>query len=879
MKYSLCTAIFLLGLVGEALAHPTLKDARQHLLRGRYEEAREAYDALAKDVKTRTAARIGISQVRQTLGEYDKALSEIDAALKDDAKHADLHARRADLLYLRGRWDDADQAAEAALAIKKDHLSARWVRARILWDRGDLKKADTEVRWFIRFYNDNDVTHPDDLLLIGQAGADNARWHKLSDQFSDILEDFFGQALKLDKDQWRAEYLAGMLLLEKYNRGEALDAFDKALKINPSAAEPHVGKGIAALHKMEFKEAEEAATRALKVNPNLPEALRLQADVRLATGDIKSALADLEKARKVNPRDEETLGRIAACHFLQRKDADFEALVKEVEKHDLKPATFYFELAERLEERRRFNEAEKFFLKAAELRPMLPWPRNSLGMLCMRMGREKEARELLTKAFEADPFNVRVSNTLKVLKHLDKYETIKTDHFEVRYDPSADAVLARYMAVYLEDIYAELADRFQYRPKGPILIEVFNNHDMFSGRVVALPDLHTIGACTGKMVAMVSPHGKGIRKPFNWSRVVRHELVHIFNLEQTNFLVPHWLTEGLAVINEEFPRPQIWNQLLLERVPAGELMDLENIDLGFMRPRSALDWNMAYCQSQLYVEYIKAKFGPVAVSELLNAYRDGLDTTSALNKVCKVDRPAFEKGYRAYLNDVVKGLRGKPAEKKLSFDELRKAQEKAPENADLNAQLAEQYRLRGRRVEARKLAEAALEKNKTHPLASTVKARLLQLAGDVLPAKDLLKAALAANPSDAVLLRELGKIAFEASEFAEAATYFEQGRKVEPYDREWLQQLARVYVQTNERDKQIATLRELVPMDADDLDNRKRLARLLSEAGKHADAERYARQALEIDIRDPETREVLLRSLLAQKKDAEAERLRKLLQK
>src|SRR5438477_357447 len=48
------------------------------------------------------------------------------------------------------------------------------------------------------------------------------------------------------------------------------------------------------------------------------------------------------------------------------------------------------------------------------------------------------------------------------------------------------------------------------------------------------------------MCAMVSPTGKGIRKPFNWGRVIRHELVHILDLEQTNFQVPHWLTEGLA---------------------------------------------------------------------------------------------------------------------------------------------------------------------------------------------------------------------------------------------------------------------------------------------------------------------------------------------
>src|SRR5260370_35600632 len=106
------------------------------------------------------------------------------------------------------------------------------------------------------------------------------------------------------------------------------------------------------------------------------------------------------------------------------------------------------------------------------------------------------------------------------------------------------------MAEYLEQLYANYAKQFNYSPKGPILVEVFNNHEMFSGRVTALPDLHTIGACTGTMFAMVSPHGKRIRKPFNWGRVLRHGMGHIFNMEQTNFLRPHLHTEGLPVTNE-----------------------------------------------------------------------------------------------------------------------------------------------------------------------------------------------------------------------------------------------------------------------------------------------------------------------------------------
>src|SRR5262249_12788912 len=162
----------------------------------------------------------------------------------------------------------------------------------------------------------------------------------------------------------------------------------------------------------------------------------------------------------------------------------------------------------------------KNYKKAAELRPMLPAAQNALGLLFMRMGKEKEARLLLDKAFENDPFNVRVSNMRRVLNHLAGYETLKTAHFELRFDPEHDWVLAHYMADYLEAIYADLAEKLQYRPAGPILIEVFRTHEMFSGRTVALPDLHTIGACTGRMVAMASTHAKDLRKPFNWARVL-----------------------------------------------------------------------------------------------------------------------------------------------------------------------------------------------------------------------------------------------------------------------------------------------------------------------------------------------------------------------
>jgi tetratricopeptide (TPR) repeat protein len=879
---TLLGACVLLGAAPTLFAAPTLAEARQRLMAGNYEEARTAYEELAKDKDAagKVPATLGLSKAYQSLGEYDLALVVVEDALKAAPKDDALLARRAEVLYLRGRWDDAEKAAEAALDATKQpdkgNFLARWVRAQIYRDRGELAKANEEYKWFVRTYSardakDDPIKNPDELLIVGLAGVENARGKKeLAEQFSFVLDDVLGDALKYDKTFWPAAYQRGMLLLEKFNRGEALDEFDKALKLNPSAAEVLVGRGVAELQRFEGQTADSFADRALKVNPRLPEALRLKADVYLSGGDPAKALAELEKARKINPRDERTLARIAAAYHLQHKPADAEALAKQVEKFDKLPAVFWEELGDRLEDRRYFTEAKKCYEKAMDYRPLLPGPRCSLGMLYTRLGDEAKAGPLLDKGFEGDPFNVRVGNMRKVLRHLEKYETINTPHFKIRYAKS-DQALAKYMALQLEGIYTDLSDKFKHKPAGPILVEVFDNHPMFSGRVVALPDLHTVGACTGRMFAMVSPNGRGVPKKFNWSRVLHHEMVHIFNLDQTNFLVPHWLTEGLAVSNEGFPRQPLWNQLLRERVPNGPLLDLDTIDLGFIRPRDGLQWQQAYCQAQLYVEYLREKYGKESISGLLAAYADGLDTAAALRKVCKVDKATFEKGYKEYLQSVVKDIGGKAPVKRKSLAQLKKDYDKDP-SADNGAALAEAL-LNRDRVQARQLAEKALEAKKNHPKASLVLARLARLAGDVKQELKLLEAAWDRDKPDLDVADALGKLYYNAKEYGKAAGVFEAASKADESNPEWLSQLSRVYAQTNDKDRLIATLKKLVPTDADDLDRRKRLTRLLLEAKNFADAETYARQCLDIDVRDTDAREALLKALREQKKDDEAKKM------
>ena len=69
--------------------------------------------------------------------------------------------------------------------------------------------------------------------------------------------------------------------------------------------------------------------------------------------------------------------------------------------------------------------------------------------------------------------------------------------------------------------------------------------------MIGLPYLETVAASTGRIVAMVSPGETQTHGNFAWARTLKHEMIHVFNLQQTGYNIPHWFTEGLAVYSRE----------------------------------------------------------------------------------------------------------------------------------------------------------------------------------------------------------------------------------------------------------------------------------------------------------------------------------------
>jgi len=502
---------------------------------------------------------------------------------------------------------------------------------------------------------------------------------------------------------------------------------------------------------------------------------------------------------------------------------------------------------------------------AIEKLPQLVGLRGRLGLNEMRLGHEAAARRLLTEAFDLDPYNVRVKNQLEVLDLLDDYATIDTEHFQIRYDAAHDQPLAECMARHAERCYDELATTFDFELPEKAIIEVFRDgrgvsgRQWFGARMVGLPNIHTIAACGGNVVAMVSPTTG--RKRRNWADILRHEIVHLFNIQQTDYAVPHWLPEGCAVGQEHRPRRARWEKLLVERVPTGDVFDLQTLNLGFIRPRSPDDWQLAYCQAEVYVELIVEKFGTQGVRDLLAAYRENQPLERAFTSRLGTTLAEFEQQYAQKLSQVAAELAQRPDLQSLpKLAEARSRWEANPEDPRAGAQLALVHLRRGDYPEAGRRVQAVLAKEPAQPLARYVQARLQSRIGDDDGALETLHGIADETAPHPESLKLLASNQQRRGELAEAKKLYQKGKQHHPNDLEWTKALAVVAIKQNDNQELKRLLTQLADAEPDNLVARKKLLQLALAEKEQAEIERWAEEVVHIDPNDAAARKHINRS-------------------
>ena len=123
--------------------------------------------------------------------------------------------------------------------------------------------------------------------------------------------------------------------------------------------------------------------------------------------------------------------------------------------------------------------------------------------------------------------------------------------------------------------------RYQFTPKGPILIEMFPKHDHFAVRTAGLPGMiGALGACFGKVVTLDSPRARP--GEFQWEGTLWHELAHVITLQLSNQRLPRWLSEGISEYEETVERPGRWGRagdlMFANLMNRGEAIKLKELD-------------------------------------------------------------------------------------------------------------------------------------------------------------------------------------------------------------------------------------------------------------------------------------------------------------
>lgn len=886
----------LLTLLLAVQSPPDLAMVREHVAKGRWEEATESLQTLTEKHPQDPEVALWRGRVLVQTGQPDAALTLWQEFLTKEPSSVSLLAEQAAVLFDQGRVKEAGQAAEKVLASHPDHPRARLIQCHVWTATGEIEKATEGYRWFVRYYNRVQPEDAETLLIIGQGAAQYARWKSVSQIFDFLVNTVCPDVLKADPNCWEAHLLAGQLLLEKYNRAEGLPELQQALTINPSAAEVQLALAEGEIDQQQYEAAMERVKKVLALNASHPTALRLQAQIQLLQGHLEAADRLLKPLREKRPYDQSVQALSAYLETLRGNDipadqvvkllattvttetppgaSPLEQMIRDLLRINPRPGYFLLELGQMFEGQRKFRHAEACYQQALQLMPQLGQPRSELGMLYFQEGRLADAQKLLDEAFKADPYHVRISNMRKVLKVLDGYATESTPHFVIRYDSQLDGVLARYVAEELEQVYTQVTEEFGFEPPQRTPIEIYNNarglggHQWFSARMVGLPWLQTIGASTGLIIALTSPGAT--EEPYNWARVVRHEFVHIVTLQQTDFNIPHWFTEALATRAEGYPFPKGWNALLVKRVTTGQLRNLDNLHLGFQRAESREDWDFAYCQSVLYAEYFVKRFGKDALSRLLAAYRTTRSTDVALQTAFETNKEDIEAGYLLFLKERVQELQSTVVDTEPDPEELKARYEADPNSAGNQAAYA-QILLRERKWDqAEKLARAALQQDSHHALAAIVLAQLQIRADNFAEALQTLTAAFDAEHPDRRLWRMRGQLLLREQSWKPAVDLFQQGVAVFPDDVDFWRGLAEAADGAQSLPELKRALDEIAKRDADSADAPLKRAQLALDERDYETAVAAAHRALQVDVLDADIHLALARGYAGQKSFVQA---------
>jgi cellulose synthase operon protein C len=662
----------------------------------------------------------------------------------------------------------------------------------------------------------------------------------------------------------------GVLFLETYNLPEALRSFQQVIKLDPEWAPAHLGVART-LADENPPVATAAAEKAIAIDADLAEAQLFLARVDLDNTRYDAAREKLDRIVKANTSHLDARSHLGAISYVRGDKAAFEAETARVLAINPVFGEVYRvagDLAARLY---RFDEAAALTRRAVALDPSNYRAASDLGLHLMRTGEEADARRVLERAFKAFPYEKVTYNLLGLLDKLEKFEVVQDGDLVFKFSPDEARVLREYAIPLANEALKKLSTIYQFKPKGPILIEVFPVHDDFAVRNLGLPGLvGALGACFGRVVSMDSPRAKP-PGDFAWQATLWHELAHVITLQMSNQRVPRWLTEGISVYEEGRERPE-WGRdmdvpfaLALER---GQVLKLRDLNSGFTKPETIA---LAYYQASLLVDHIIATHGEAALRTLVRIYGEGVEGDAAIDKALGVSidqlQASFDKRLDQRFGAVRTALRdqAKPGDRvEGDLAALRAAAAERPGSYRAQLALGAALAKQGDRAAFAPLEAAAA----LVPMATgaesprAIMGRLAEQVGDHARAIKEYRALLAIDDTAIDAARRLAEISAKADDQKHLALGYQRIVDLDPFDAGAHVGLGQAALKTRDAASAVREFRVALAIGpADRASAHCDLAEGYLMAGRAADAKREALAALEIAPSFERAQDLLLKAI------------------
>jgi tetratricopeptide (TPR) repeat protein len=744
--------------------------------------------------------------------------------------------------YRAGKFDEVETLAKAAPADEGVAL----LRARADIARGDYQKAETLLvplaaaspasdaaleLGLLQLYlgRRSEGRRTMSLLMLADVREANAKDYARAGRAARALgrfeeaNSFYREAVAIAPNDAVINSGWGDLFLEKHNNQDALKSYQAALKTEPDYVPALLGAARAVADENP-PAAMKSVRRALELNSSDTGSYLFLAELALDEDKKTEARAAIGRALAVNPNSVEAHALAAAVSFVEGKDAEYKAAIDAALKINPLNGEAYRVVGSVTARYYRFDEAAEQVRRGIAIDRENARAQADLGAHLMRTGDERNARRALETAFKADPYDAITFNLLGLLDRLDTFQTVQEGDMVIKLDADETGVMRQYVPGLAKEALAALSKRWDFTPKGPILIEVFPRHDDFAVRNVGLPGMiGALGACFGRVVTMDSPKA---RPPgdFNWGATLWHELAHVITLQLSNQRIPRWLTEGISVFEEKRARPEWGREMevpFARALDSNETLKLRDLNAGFQNPQTI---SLAYYEASLLVEHIVQKHGEPALRALVKSFADGIDTEEAIKRVLSTDIDALQTSFDGFLAERFDGLRRaldapEALSRDMPLDKLRAAAVQYPGSFAVQMALGRALRasdpagaiqafekavalvpmMTGPESPYMQIVEISIAGNNKPRAAQALEAMTAQdhtaveaarqLAGLLDPDKDkdrlrvALQRVVAIDPFDAAAHTSLGRMALAGGQGPEAVRLFRVALAAGPIDR------------------------------------------------------------------------------------------------